>query len=83
MLTLTLNPLLPSIVFDNKICVFILILSALSFLRLIHGLFYEEVMSIRLCGKPPSFKTDLISINDRMKSEGILLSIYLNLTNCI
>ena len=40
---LNLNPnpylLLPSIVFHNKICVFIIIFTALSFLRHIHGLF--------------------------------------------
>ena len=38
-LTLTLNLLLPPIVFHNKICVFIIIFTALTFLRLIHGLF--------------------------------------------
>ena len=38
-LRLTLNLLLPSIVFYNKICVLIIIFTALSFLRLIHGLF--------------------------------------------
>ena len=37
-LTLTLNFLLPSIVFHNKICVFIMIFRALSFLRRIHDL---------------------------------------------
>ena len=48
-LTLTLNLLLPSIVFHNKICVFVMIFRDSSFSRLIHGLFlYEEVMSIRL-----------------------------------
>ena len=39
-LTLTFNLLLPSIVLNNKICVFIMIfITALSILRLIHGLF--------------------------------------------
>ena len=40
-LTLRLNILLllPSIVFYNKICVFIMIFTALLLLRLIHGLF--------------------------------------------
>ena len=38
-LTLTFKLLLPSIVFYNKICVLIIILTALSFLRLIHALF--------------------------------------------
>ena len=53
-LTLTLNLLLPSIVFHNKICGFIMIFTALSFLPLIHDLFlfihspYEEVMSVRV-----------------------------------
>ena len=37
-LALTLNLLLPSIVFHNKICVKIRIFTALSFLRLIHAL---------------------------------------------
>ena len=37
-LTLTLNLLLLSIVFHNKICVVIMIFTALSSLRLIHGL---------------------------------------------
>ena len=37
-LTLTLDLLLPSIVFYNKICVFIMIFMALSFFRLIHSL---------------------------------------------
>ena len=46
-LTLTLNFLLPCIVFDNKICVFIMIFMALSFLRVIYGLFFiwEENVS--------------------------------------
>ena len=46
-LTLTLNLLLllPSIVFYNKICVFIMIFKALSFLRLIHGLFIRGNVS--------------------------------------
>ena len=39
-LTQTLNLLLPSIVFHNKICVFIMIVTALSFLRLNHSLLY-------------------------------------------
>ena len=48
-LILTLNILLPSIVFHNKIKVFIIFFMTFSFLRLIHGLFiYEEVMSVRL-----------------------------------
>ena len=47
-LTLTRNLLLSSIVFLNKICVFIIIFRALSFLRLIHGLSFVEVMSVRL-----------------------------------
>ena len=38
-LTLALKLLLPSIVFYNKICVLIMIFTALSFLRLIHALF--------------------------------------------
>ena len=38
-LTLNLLLLLPSIVFYDKICVFIIIFTALSFLRVIHGLF--------------------------------------------
>ena len=38
-ITLTLNLLSPSIVFYNKICVIIIIFTAFSFLRLIHGLF--------------------------------------------
>ena len=37
-LTLNLNFLLPSIVFHNKICVFIMIFRALSFLQRIHDL---------------------------------------------
>ena len=37
--TLTLNLLLPSIVFHNKICIFIRIFKVLSFLQLIHSLF--------------------------------------------
>ena len=47
-LTLTRNLLLSSIVFLNKICVFIIIFRALSFLRLIHGLSFVEVTSVRL-----------------------------------
>ena len=48
-LTLTLNLLLPFFVFHNKICVVIIIFTAFSFLRLIHGLFvYEKAMSVRL-----------------------------------
>ena len=39
-LSLTLNLLLPSIVSYNKIFVLIMIFTALSFLRLIHGLFF-------------------------------------------
>ena len=39
-LTLTFNVLLPSNVFHNKIFVLIIIFMALSFLRLIHGLFF-------------------------------------------
>ena len=40
-LTLTIHLLLPSIVFHNAICFFVVIFTALSFL-------YEEVMSVRL-----------------------------------
>ena len=39
-LTLILNLILPSIVFHNQICVFFMIFTALSFLRLIHGLLF-------------------------------------------
>ena len=46
-LTQTFKLLLPSMVFHDKICVFITIFTTLSFLRLIHDLFlYEEAMSI-------------------------------------
>ena len=48
-LDLTRNIPLPSIVFHNKIFVFIMIFTALSFVRLFHGLsLYKEVMSVRL-----------------------------------
>ena len=48
-LTLTLNLLLHSIVFHHEICVFIMIIMALSFLRFIHGqFFYEKEMFGRL-----------------------------------
>ena len=39
-LTLILNVILPSIAFHNIICVFIMIFKALSFLRVIHGLYF-------------------------------------------
>ena len=48
-LTLTLNVPLPSIVFHNKIVVFIMIFTGLFFLQLTHGLFlYEKIISVRL-----------------------------------
>ena len=53
-LTLTLTVPSPSIVFQNKIFVFIMSFTALSFLRLTHGLFlYEEVMLVRLYDNSP------------------------------
>ena len=47
--TLTLNLLLSSIVFHNKICVFIITFMVLSFLWLFTAYFlYEEVMSVKV-----------------------------------
>ena len=53
-MTLTLNVPLPSIVFHNKMFVFIMIFKVLSFLRLTHGLIFYIFyiifyMSVRLC----------------------------------
>ena len=45
-LTLTLNLVLPSIVFHHKIFVFVMIFTALSFSRLVF--LCEEVISVRL-----------------------------------
>ena len=49
-LTLTLNFILPSIVFHNKNCVSIMVFNALAFLQLISGLIlHGEEMSVRPC----------------------------------
>ena len=48
-LALNLNLLLPSIVFHYKICIFVMIFTALSFLWLIHGLYFALGGNVRLC----------------------------------
>ena len=45
-LSIILNFLLPSIVFHNKTCVFIMIFMALSFIWIIHGLFIIRVRNV-------------------------------------